>query len=86
MASQAPPPGKRLSFLGRQLALAIDLPAAIVGGALVGGFFGYLLDRWWHTKPILMITLGALGFLGGVFDALRRLQKDGSDTASDARR
>jgi F0F1-type ATP synthase assembly protein I len=39
------------------MALAMELPFLLAGGALVGGLFGYLLDRWLHTKPFLMIRL-----------------------------
>jgi ATP synthase protein I len=60
----------------RQLALATELPFLVAGGALVGGLIGYFLDHWLHTKPYLMIVMGAVGFFASVRDMLRRLQKD----------
>jgi F0F1-type ATP synthase assembly protein I len=67
----------------RQFALATELPFVLVSGALVGGFLGYLLDRWWHTKPLMMFILGAAGFAASVRDVLRRLQQsDDSDSQS----
>jgi F0F1-type ATP synthase assembly protein I len=44
---------------------------------------GYLLDRWWHTKPYLMLLLGAVGFFASLRDMLRRLQKDDPDKPSN---
>jgi ATP synthase protein I len=79
MSSQAPPPRKKPSGATRQLAMAMELPFLLVGGALVGGLLGYLLDRWLHTKPWLMLIVGAAGFAVGVRDMLRRLQKDDPD-------
>jgi ATP synthase protein I len=79
MASQAPPPRKNPTGVSRQLAMAMELPFLLVGGALVGGLLGYLLDRWLHTKPWLMLIVGAVGFGVGVRDMLRRLQKDDPD-------
>jgi ATP synthase protein I len=76
MASQAPPPRKNPSGTSRQVAMAMELPFLLVGGAVVGGLFGYLLDNWLHTKPWLMLIVGAAGFAVGVRDMLRRLQKD----------
>jgi F0F1-type ATP synthase assembly protein I len=77
MASQGPPPGKRPGSFARQFALATELPFLLVGGVLAGGFLGYLLDRWWHTKPVFMLLLGAAGFFVSLRDLLRRLQKEG---------
>jgi ATP synthase protein I len=79
MSSQAPPPRKNPTSGTRQLAMAMELPFLLVGGALVGGLLGYLLDRWLHTKPWLMLIVGAAGFAVGVRDMLRRLQKDDPD-------
>jgi ATP synthase protein I len=80
MASQDPSPRKR-STGSSPMALAMELPFLLAGGALVGGLFGYLLDRWLHTKPFLMIVLGAVGFAAGLRDMLKRLQKsDSNDT------
>ena len=79
MSSQAPPPRKSPTGAVRQLAMAMELPFLLVGGALVGGLLGYLLDRWLHTKPWLMLIVGAAGFAVGVRDMLRRLQKDDPD-------
>jgi F0F1-type ATP synthase assembly protein I len=62
----------------------MELPFLLVGGALVGGLLGFLLDRWLHTKPILMLILGGLGFIASVRDMLRRLQKNDPDNSGNA--
>ena len=74
MASQPPPPKNRSGF-GRQAALAMELPFLIAGGAIAGGFIGYLLDKYLHTTPYLMLLIGAVGFAAGLRDLLRRLDK-----------
>jgi ATP synthase protein I len=75
MSDPVPSPKKDVGAL-RQLALATELPFLVAGGALVGGLIGYFLDHWLHTKPYLMIVIGAVGFFASVRDMLRRLQKD----------
>jgi F0F1-type ATP synthase assembly protein I len=75
MSSQRPAPKNR-SGLGRQAALAMELPFLLVGGTIVGGLIGYFLDRSFHTKPWLMFALGAAGFAVGVRDLLRRLASE----------
>jgi F0F1-type ATP synthase assembly protein I len=80
MTPENPPPRKNPGAPARQLALAMELPFLLVGGALVGGFLGYLLDHWLHTKPFLMLLVGAAGFGVGLWDMLKRLQKDDPDT------
>jgi Uncharacterized protein conserved in bacteria len=54
-------------------AMAMELPFTLVGAILLAGGAGYLLDRWLNTKPIFMIILGALGFIAGVREVIRRL-------------
>jgi ATP synthase protein I len=56
-----------------QTALAMELPFTLVGAVLLGGLLGYFLDRWFHTKPILMFVFGLLGFAAGVREVIRRL-------------
>lgn len=75
------PPERRKSTAGfaRQFALATELPFLLVGGTLIAGLFGFLLDRWLHTKPFLMLILGAVGFAVSVRDLLRRLDKGDSN-------
>ena len=60
--------------------MASELPFLLVAGVAVGGFLGYVLDRSFHTKPILMIVLGALGFFAGLRELLRRVAKSDSDS------
>ena len=55
----------------KQVAIALELPFMIVGPVFLGGLIGYFLDRWLHTKPILMIALGILGVVIGIRDALK---------------
>ena len=52
----------------------MELPFALAGPVLVGGFLGYLLDRWLHSMPIGMLVLGAMGFVAGVREVQRRMK------------
>ena len=70
-----PSPGKRPDPASSQFALALELPIVMVSAIVVGGLFGYFLDRWLHTKPVLMLILGGVGFYAGVRDVLRRLAR-----------
>jgi ATP synthase protein I len=67
------PVQKQVKNDSRQFAMALELPFVIVAAVVVGGLMGYGLDRWLHTKPVLMLVFGGLGFFAGVRDILRRL-------------
>jgi ATP synthase protein I len=67
----------------RQLGLAMELPFVVLGGVAVGGAAGYLLDGWLHTRPWLMLALGALGFAAGMRDLLRRLNREEQQDEKD---
>jgi len=72
----APPPSstqKKVETFSRQSALALELPFTLVGAIVVGGAFGYFLDRWLHSGPWLTLILGGLGFVAGLREVLRRL-------------
>jgi len=62
--------------------MAMELPFVLVGAVLLGGLIGFFLDRWFHTKPFLMLVFGALGFFGGVRDVIRRLPGNTDGTSS----
>jgi ATP synthase protein I len=57
----------------QQAGLAMELPFTLVAAVVLGGGIGFFLDRWLHTKPILMLVFGGLGFFAGVREVLRRL-------------
>lgn len=56
--------------------MALELPFVLVSAIVLGGLFGYLLDRWLHTRPVFLLILGGLGFYVGVRDVLRRVSRD----------
>jgi len=57
-----------------QTGLAMELPFTIVGSILLGGFLGYLLDRWLHTSPWFLIAGGAFGFVSIIIEIVRRFR------------
>jgi ATP synthase protein I len=59
----------------RQSAIATELPFVLVLAMLAGGGIGYLLDRWLHTRPWMMIVFGVIGFGTGIRDLLRRVSR-----------
>jgi ATP synthase protein I len=71
MALVNPSPDKDPGGTIKQVALAFELPFMLVGPVVLGGAIGYFLDRWLHTKPLLLIVLGILGVIVGVRDAVK---------------
>lgn len=76
MSSSNPAPRRRPTAFARQLAMAMELPFIIIGGVLIGGGGGYLLDRWLHTSPAFTLILGLIGFAGGVWEILKLLSRE----------
>lgn len=76
-----PPAKEKAKDVSNPLVTAMELPFVLVSAVVVGGLFGYFLDRWLHTRPIFMLLLGGIGFFAGVRDILRRLPggKDGTN-------
>jgi ATP synthase protein I len=68
---------EKVKDVSNQTAIAMELPFVIVAAVVVGGLFGYFLDRWLHTKPVFLLVFGGLGFFAGVRDVLRRLGGSG---------
>ena len=79
-------PRRSQGNFARQFAMAMELPFVLVGGVFAGGLLGYFLDRWWGTRPYLMLGLGALGFYVGVRDLLRRLQRNDENGPGEEKR
>ena len=78
---QKPGSTEKAKAVTSNVALAMELPFTLAGAVAVGVALGYFLDRWLHTRAIFMIVLGALGFIAGVREVLRRLPgtSDGTD-------
>jgi ATP synthase protein I len=71
--SSAPPPLKKAKEVSSNVALAMELPFTLVGAIAIAVALGFFLDRWLHTRPVFIIILGALGFVAGVREVIRRL-------------
>jgi ATP synthase protein I len=74
-SSQPPAPRKRPTTAINQLAMAMELPFIMISGVVIGGGFGYLLDKRLHTGPMLALLFGFLGFGAGIWDIIRRLSR-----------
>jgi F0F1-type ATP synthase assembly protein I len=73
MASPSPAPRKRPTAFVNQVALAMELPFILIGGTVIGGGLGWLLDSKFHSSPTLTLVLGGLGFAAGIWDIIKRL-------------
>ena len=67
------PAAEKVRDASNTFASAMELPFIFAGAVIVGGFLGYLLDNWLHTKPVFMLILGVVGFIAGLRDVLRRV-------------
>ena len=63
-----------VASLGKALKISTELVAAVV----VGSTIGFLLDKWFDTKPLLIICFFFIGVAAGilnVFKAAKRMHK-----------
>ena len=61
--------------MGKALKISTELVAAVV----VGSTIGYILDSWFDTKPLLIISFFIIGVVAGilnVFRAAKRMEKN----------
>jgi ATP synthase protein I len=65
--------GSRTSALGKAFRLSTEL----VAGVFVGGFFGWLLDRWLKTLPLFLVVFLLLGIAAGLMNAVREARRMG---------
>jgi ATP synthase protein I len=56
---------------GRAMSLGFRVVTELVAGIVVGGGLGYLLDKWFGTKPFLLLLLLLLGAAGGFWNIIR---------------
>lgn len=66
--------GRRGSALGKAFRLSTEL----VAGVFVGGFIGWLLDRWLGTLPLFLVVFLLLGIAAGLLNAVREARKMGT--------
>lgn len=57
----------------------MELPFIMIGGVVIGGGLGWLIDRHFHTSPALTLLFGGIGFAAGIWDILKRLNRAEND-------
>ena len=53
--------------------LLISVGTMLSSMVVAGFLLGYILDVWLDTKPILMVILGVMGFVGGILKVCKLL-------------
>ena len=58
----------------RQTGVAYRILVDMIAGLLVGGFFGYWLDRWLGWAPFALVVGLLVGFVAGAYNAWRAIR------------
>lgn len=69
--------------LWAQIAFYSGLGFILPAGAVAGYVLGWLLDDWFHTRPILGVILAFLGAAGGIVEVLRILRREEKRASGD---
>ena len=69
------PQGPQGGAYSRGLAMAFRLATEMVAALFVGGAIGWFLDRWWGTRPWLLLVFLLLGMAAGILNAYRASQR-----------
>jgi len=56
---------------GSAMGLAFRVGIELATGLVLGGGLGWLLDRWWHTSPAMLILFFFLGAAAGIVNVFR---------------
>ena len=63
--------GSNAASLGKALKISTELVAAVI----VGSIIGFILDRWFDTKPLLTISFFFMGVAAGILNVFRSAKK-----------
>ena len=61
---------------GQAMARGLKISAELIGGVVVGGGLGWLLDKWLGTFPWLFILFFLLGSAAGILNIVRQAQRE----------
>jgi ATP synthase protein I len=59
----------------RKLAEASSVGLILPSSIAIGLFFGYMLDKWLHTAPWMLLTFLVLGIVSGLLSLYRAMRK-----------
>lgn len=69
------PKGQANEARGRAMGIAFRIATDLVAGVAVGGFLGWLGDKYLGTAPILLIVFLFLGIAAGLRNSLRAARR-----------
>ena len=64
------------SSQGNAMARGFKISAELIGGVVVGGGLGWMLDKWLGTFPWLFILFFLLGSAAGILNIVRQAQRE----------
>ncbi|WP_237476584.1 AtpZ/AtpI family protein [Lichenibacterium dinghuense] len=73
-AAEAPKAGPGVpspNGMGQAMSLGFRVMSEFVAAVVVGGFIGWVLDRWLGISPAMLIVFGALGTVAGFWNVYR---------------
>jgi ATP synthase protein I len=73
------------SSQGNAMAKGLKISAELIGGVVVGGGMGWLLDKWLGTFPWLFILFFLLGSAAGILNIVRQAQREKTPPAPSVR-
>ena len=73
------PSGPQSGVNARGLSMAFRMTTEMVAALLVGGGIGWFLDRWWGTRPWLLLVFLTLGVAAGILNSVRTAQRMAQD-------
>ncbi len=69
-------PKHRDNDQGNAMARGLKVSAELIGGVVVGGGLGWMLDKWLGTFPGLFILFFLLGSAAGMLNIVRQAQRE----------
>lgn len=69
-------PGRSDSSQGNAMARGLKISAELIGGVVVGGGLGWLLDKSLNTFPLMFILFFLLGSAAGILNIVRQAQRE----------
>ena len=66
--------------MGQAMSLGFRVMSEFVAAVVVGGFIGWVIDRWLGISPAALIVFGALGTAAGFWSVYRIAMQPGGPT------